>query len=55
MNCILNDIATCNFHFSDYVWTLSVKCDYVLKQVQTFFFFNFIFLIEAYVQYNIQY
>ena len=40
MNCILNDIATCNFYFSDYVGTLLlqtivVKCDYVLKQVQT--------------------
>ena len=40
MNYILNDIATCNFYFSDYVCTLLlqrivVKCDYVQKQVQT--------------------
>ena len=43
MNCILNDIATCNFYFSDYVkiWTLLlktivVKFDYVLKQCKHF-------------------
>ena len=40
MNCILNDIATCYFLFSDYVYTLLlqtivVKCDYVPKKVQT--------------------
>ena len=40
MNCILNDIATRNFYLSDYVCilllqTIVVKCDYVLKQVQT--------------------
>ena len=36
LNCILNDIATCNFYFSDHVCTLLlktiillvVKCDY---------------------------
>lgn len=40
MNCILNDIATCNFYFGDFVSTLMfiqiivVKCDYVQKRVQ---------------------